>query len=135
MPRWDAENTYSDAQAVTASAASTNVIDHGSSHGRSGGSWPWNLEARVVEDFATLTSLQVQIQQDDDSAFGSAETILETDAVAAADLVKGYKFALTKVPRITKRYTRLNYVVGGANATAGKVTAGLVFSHQTNGPT
>ncbi|MEM6354087.1 MAG: Bbp16 family capsid cement protein [Pseudomonadota bacterium] len=131
MPRTDAENTYSDAQAITTDAASTNVIDHGSSHLRSGGSYPWNLEIIVTEAFAGGASLAVYFEQSDDEAFTAHDEVLLTDAILTADLVQGYKFPMHKVPPITKRYSRIFYDVDGT-MTAGRITAHMVFSHATN---
>ncbi len=138
---FDSTNLFSDAQAVTASAASTNVIDLGATqtpkHAANaltrdiGKGTPIHLRAQVVTDFATLTSLTVSIETDDNEGFASAKTVIQSAAVVAADLVAGYVFPLVVVPRGTlERYVRLYYTVGGASATAGAVTAGFVFDNE-----
>jgi len=138
---FDATNLFSDAQAVTASAASTNVIDLGAAqtpkHGAQavtkdlGKGNPVGIRIQVVEDFATLTSLAVALQKDTVEGFGSPETVISLATVAAADLVAGYVFPLETLPRgADQRYLRLNYTVTGSNATAGKITAGLVFANE-----
>ena len=80
----------------------------------------------MTETFATLTSLKVGVQVDNDVSFGSPKTVVESPAVAAADLKAGYKFPIVWVPRGTdERYLRLYYTVAGSDATAGKITAGI----------
>lgn len=135
----------SDAQAITASAASTNIIDlgatgtafgHAAALARDVGKGPISIPiiVNVVETFATLTSLQVALQVDDDAAFGSPTTIATGPAIAAATLVAGYRFTFpAELPEGTsERYLRLNYTVAGTNASAGKITAAIVAGRQTN---
>lgn len=136
---FDSTNLFSDAQAVTVTAASTNVIDLGATdipkHAANaitrdmGKGRPIDLRIQVVESFAALTSLKVSVQTDTVEGFGSAVTILESPAVALASLVAGYVFPIQWVPRgSVGRYLRLNYTVAGVAATAGKITAGMVFA-------
>lgn len=137
----DTQGQFSQAQAITASAASTNVIDFGatgtpllasSALVKDKGAHPKiPLNIQVVENFATLTSLKVAVQTDDNSGFSSAKVVLETEAIAAADLVAGYRFNIDSIPEGTlERYVRLYYTVAGSNATAGKITAGVVAGRQ-----
>jgi hypothetical protein len=141
------EDLFSNQQAVTASAASTNVIDLGATgipYGNAealkrdigkGNKVP--LRVQVTEDFATLTSLTITVQTSDDAAFGSGViTHATTGAVAAADLVAGWSWGHDVIPYAQAagmgRYMRLNYTVTGTAATAGKVTAGVTMGNQTN---
>jgi hypothetical protein len=78
------EELYSDDQAITATAASTNVIDHGAP-----GTWVHAstpivddkgtsmicLGIQVTEDFDNLTSLDITFETDDNAAFSSAKVI------------------------------------------------------------
>jgi hypothetical protein len=139
------ENTlFSDDQAITATAASTNYMDTGARAtvpgapaalgGSLGGANDIPLLVQVTEDFATLTSLTISIETDDNTSFSSAKTVAATHAIPAADLVAGYIAPLTRIPHtVTERYVRLKYTVGGSNATAGTVTASVVTGLQTNG--
>lgn len=138
---FDSTNLFSDAQAVTASAASTNVIDLGATdtpkHAANaitrdlGKGNTIALRIQVVTAFATLTSLKVGVQMDTVENFASAETVLESPAIVLASLVAGYVFPIQWVPRgVNQRYMRLYYTVAGSNATAGAVTAGLVFANE-----
>lgn len=136
----DRQTMFSDQQAITATAVSTNVYDFGATgtvvgqsaalsydHG-SGGYIP--LLIQVTEAFATLTSLTVTVETDDNEAFSSATIIATTQAIPVATLVAGYVFQLTAIPiRSAERFIRLRYTVGGSNATAGKITAAVPGAH------
>lgn len=138
---FDSTNLFSDDQAITASAASTNVIDLGATQTPKnaanaltrdiGKGTPIPLRIQVTTAFATLTSLTVSVQTDDNSGFSSAATVATTPAIAVASLVAGYVFPLTVVPRGTlERYVRLYYTVAGSSATAGTVFAGFTFANE-----
>jgi hypothetical protein len=136
------QSTFSNDQAITASAASTNIYDlmaNGTVVG-AGSALPRDegkghkipLRIQVTETFATLTSLKVAVQQDDDAAFGSAAVVLESEAILAATLVAGYVFNIDSIPlKTTKRYIRLYYTVAGSDATAGKIRAFIPMDNQT----
>jgi len=131
----DAQTRLSNEQAITASAASENYIDLGADHAyiQDLNEKMAELLVQVTEDFATLTSLQVILQEDDDSAFGTAVDVLTSEDIAVADLLAGKRIRMGKaLPLISKRYIRLYYTVTGSNATAGKIFAGLVLNSQTN---
>ena len=131
----DYENKFSNDQAVTTSAASSNIIDLGADDAaiqelvERGG----EILAQVTTDFADGTSIAVSVQVDDDSAFGSATTLFTTSAIAVADLVAGYQFVLGAIPpHVSERYMRLYYTVVGV-MTAGNIDAGILLDKQTNG--
>ncbi len=137
---FDKQNLFSDAQAITATAASTNVIDFGApqtpKHAKNAitrdigkGNKP-ALRIQVVEAFNTLTSLTVAVQVDDAEGFGTATTVMDM-SVPLASLIRGAVILPDVMPRgINKRYMRLNYTVVGTNPTLGKITAGLVFGNE-----
>lgn len=124
----DSEALFSDDQAITADASSTNSLKLPANAAVGN---PIPIVIQVTEDFATLTNLTVSVETDDNSAFSSADTQVSTAAIAAASLVEGYKFTIHYMPRGNEAYVRLDYNVGGSNATAGKITAGIVFDDQT----
>lgn len=125
----DAKNVFSDAQAITADAVSTNVIDLGAA-GRAPGN-NLNVVAQVVEAFNTLTSLEIQVQSSVDEAFTSPVTH-QKDSVELAALTLGKKVDMGSLPDGTLRYVRLIYDVTGTNPTLGKITAALApFGEQT----
>lgn len=135
---YDSTLMFSDDQAITASAVSTNVLDFGAvdtpKHAAAalardmGKGNEAEIRIQVTEDFATLTSLTVKLQGSVDEAFSSPVDLQTTVAVAAADLVAGKVFSIDDFEiGSTYRYYRLSYVVAGSDATAGKVHAGIVF--------
>lgn len=126
----DQQALFSAAQAITATAASTNVIDTGSNKdvGKYG---DIPLLIQVVEGFNNLTSLTVTVQTDDNSAFSSAADVLSM-TIPLASLVLGYKSPVITLPMKMERYIRLNYTVTGTAPTTGKVTAGITGGEQTN---
>lgn len=126
----DQQALFSAAQAITATAASTNVIDTGSNKdvGKYG---DIPLLIQVVEGFNNLTSLNVTVQTDDNSAFSSAADVLSM-TIPLASLVLGYKSPVITLPMKMERYIRLNYTVTGTAPTTGKVTAGIAGGVQTN---
>lgn len=141
---FDKQSLLSDAQAITASAASTNTIDlavrgtvYGAAAALSGDVGKGHkvpLLIQVVESFATLTSLTVEVQVDDNSAFSSPKTVASTGAVPLAGLTAGKQFSIDTIPLGTdERFLRVNYTVTGTAATAGKITTGVTLGNQTNG--
>lgn len=134
----DNQTLFSDAQAVTASAASTNILNLAPRAtglafdvGR-GVNVP--LMIKVTEAFNNLTSLTVSIQTDDNVGFASPTTIATTPAIPLASLLAGYVFPIDFLPRgISEQYLRLYYTVAGTAPTTGKITAGITLSGpQTN---
>lgn len=118
------KNLFSEDQAVTGTAVSTNVLDFGDETGNVGDGQSIRVYAQVTEDFATCTSIKVELQDSaDDSTFN---TVLEGPVVAVADAVAGKALIDVTVPKGMRRYHRLNYVIAGSNATAGTVTAGYM---------
>lgn len=132
----------SDQQAITGTANSTNYIDLGTPGTPYGGAAAFNrdigkgtripLLVQVTEDFNTLTSLDIILQTDDDSAFGSAKTVFSKNVVLA-DLLAGYQVPFDYVPKtVDERYFRMRYVVNGSNPSTGKITAGIVMGIGNN---
>lgn len=135
-----AQQLFSDDQAITASADSTNVIDTGvrgtpvgASTALVGDLGPGNkipLLIQVTEDFATLTSLTINVSTGSATTLG---TTIASQTIVLADLVAGAQFVIDVLPNsITERYLGIEYVVTGSNATAGKITAGISMGNQTN---
>ncbi len=134
----------SDHQAITATAASTNLWNtqaqgtpYGwiSAYGRDQGEGYMDIPLliEVTEAFNTLTSLTVSVETDDNAAFSSATTIYTGQAIVLASLVVGYKFALADVPKgQLEQYVRLKYTVAGTNPTLGKIFAAVTAGNQTN---
>lgn len=127
---FDAKLLMSSAQAIVATAVSTDTIDRGDTKdvGR-GGDIP--ILVQVVEAFNTLTSLTIELQTDDNSAFSTPRSLFSV-VVPLADLKLGYQVPVITLPQKTERFLRMNYTVTGTVPTLGKVTAGVVAGVQTN---
>ena len=135
---------FSDGQAITASAASTNVVDLGATGTPYGATAALvrdigkgkmiPLSISVTETFNTLTSITISLQTDDNSSFSSPKTVASTGAIALADLKAGAQIPFPDyLPQGTdERYLRVYYTVTGTAPTTGKFTAGVVAARQTN---
>lgn len=123
----DAQNLYSDAQAITADAPSTNVIDHGADRNIGLGE-PLSVYITIDVAAAGGGTLEITLQTDDDVSFGSPTTMATTGAVAAANLTAGSKVVLPlPADTLGERFTRLYYDV--TTMTGITVTAALVPSN------
>ena len=140
----DTQSMFSDDQAITATAASTNIIDLGATGtvvGSSSALKRYLGQSEPIEILVQWTAtavsggsstVTVDLETDDNSGFSSATTLATTGAVVKATLVQGHRMSIKFMPEKTERYIRLNYTVATANLTAGTVTAGLVIGTQTN---
>jgi succinylarginine dihydrolase len=124
MSMLDRQNLFSNEQAITASANSTDVIDLGSSSRDVGAGETNNVLVQVTEAFNNLTSLSVTLQTASTENFTSPIQ-LTAGTIALASLVAGAKFSIGAVPRGTLRYLRLAYTVTGSAPSTGKITAGM----------
>ncbi len=152
----DSMNEFSDAQALTATAISTNVYDLFSV--RKGGSSTasdispntridigagnnndiW-LVITVNTTFTTGTSatLIATLETADDAGLTTNATVLATSgaALGAASLTKGTQLIAVQIPAaLYRRYIGIRYTVGVGTFTAGAVDAYLTIDPQINRP-
>lgn len=122
---------FSNAQALTATAVSTDVIDLAVARDMAPGE---PIKGYIVNPTALLsagaTTLQVQVQGSTDNSTFS--TYWESEAIAKASITAAGSRIDFELPRPTPgralpRYLRLNYVVAVSDFTAGTITAGLVL--------
>lgn len=144
----DAENIFSLRQSLVAGVGnvlSTYSIDTGAAgalpvgynaRGNAphdvGKGMPLEVECQINTSCTSggAATVQAQLVMADDDALTTNLTVLaQTDAIAVATLVKGYRFAIagTVPPGVSKRYIGIRYVIGTAAITAGTVTAALTF--------
>lgn len=124
----DALLLLSVAQAVTASAVSTNTVDLGVARDIGAGE-PLYVSFHVTTNFATLTSLTPNLIISANADLSSATVIASGPAIPVASLVAGYKTYMRIPPiadSIGKRYFGASYTVTGSNATAGAISAEIV---------
>jgi len=123
----DALNLFSDAQAVTAAAASTNSIDFASARDIGLGE---NLYLAITVDVAFTdvgsdSTLAVTLETDDNSGFASVASyaLLTIPALAAA----GDKFFVRISPdQLNERYAQLRYTPVSGDLSTGSITAAIV---------
>lgn len=140
----DNTNIFSDSQAVTATAASTNSIDIGAAGTAFGHAAAVSrdigkaneipLYVSITQAFNNLTSLKVSVQADDDPAFGTANNVISERTYVLAELTLGARLPFpAEIPEgAAGRYLRLNYTVTGTAPTTGKIFAGVVAGRQNN---
>jgi len=140
---FSAQQLFSDDQAITASADSTNVIDLGvpgtpfdavttlnQDIGR-GNPIPILAQVTTAMTAAGAATLVINISTGATTALGT--TIASVGPIAVADLVAGYQAAIQVLPnKITERYLGIQYVVATGPMTAGNITAGITMGNQTN---
>lgn len=140
----DAQNMFSDDQAITATAISENVLDlgvpgtpvKGSQLERDiGPGTKIPLLVQVTEDFDALTSLSISIEVSAAAGLTSAK-VLATQSILLADLVAGKQLSIDCIPNDADlRYLGLRYTVVGTNPTVGKITASVSGGNDTNNNT
>lgn len=128
---------FSEKQAVTASAASTDVIALGPIDGPRrdiGVGYPLEFLATVdtTATAAGAATLNVQLQTSPDNSTWT--TIYDSGALALAALTAGKRLFSAKVPAGVQRYLRVNYSVGTGPLTAGAFTSGINLDVDNNSP-
>ncbi len=126
---------FSEAQAITATAASTDVIDLSPMKGTKrdiGVGEPLEFWA-TVNTTATAggaATLNVQLQTSADNS--TWVTLYDSGTLALASLTAGKRILSTKVPAGVLKYLRVNYVVATGPLTAGAFTAGINLDVDAN---
>lgn len=114
----DSRLEFSDAQAVTADAASTNIIDLTQTARQIGVGQPLWVVMTVdvaADDGNANETYVVNLETDADEAF-SDTAILNTQTIVRG-AVAGSKYAMSVSPADMERYVRLLYDVGGTTPT------------------
>lgn len=124
----DAQTRFSNAQAVTAAAASTDIIDLGAARDIGVGEDIY-LVVQVTTTFADTGSdstLAVIIQNDDNASFSSPLTGQTIGTFAALSAAGTRLVAKLQPLALNERYIRVYYTPGGGDLSAGAVSAFLV---------
>lgn len=140
---FSAQQLFSDDQAITASADSTNHIDLGvpgtpfdaaaalNQDIGKGAAIPILVQVTEAMTAAGAATLTINISTGATTALGT--TIASVGPIAKADLVAGYQAAIQMLPnKIVERYLGIEYVVATGPMTAGNITAGITMGNQTN---
>ncbi|RRM92734.1 Bbp16 family capsid cement protein [Escherichia coli] len=128
---------FSEAQAVTNTAASTDVIDLGPIDGKRrdiGVGYPLEFWVLVNEAATASGEETVNIQLQTSENNRSWSTIYDSGALATDTLTAGKRVVSAKVPAGVQRYLCVNYSVATGPLTAGKFTAGISLDVDANTP-
>lgn len=121
---FDSQTMFSDAQALTATAASTNRLDFGAS-ARLGAGKPVYLYLKVDATGGSSPTIAVSLRGDTDSTAGSETVLLEI--IDAETLSPDPSYYAIPLPVFQKfRYYDVYYTLTGTSPTY-TVTAGLTF--------
>lgn len=124
---FDALTTFSDAQAITASAASTNSYDLSAARNIGVGS-ELHIVCHVTTAFTDAGSdstVTVTIETDDNSAFSSAVARQTIGTFAALSAVGARLRAAVDIFAVREQHFRLQYTVANGNLSTGAITAYL----------
>ncbi len=128
----DAQGRLSNAQALTATAVSTNYYDFGAAVDAGiGNAIPINCSVGAA--LTVLTHLSIAIETDDNTSFTSPVKLFET-SVALAGLGAGAQIKLPAIKGGCERYVQARYTVGGSNPTSGTINLSLGDTAQFNQP-
>lgn len=136
------QQLFSDSQALTQTAASTNIIDLGATGTVVGGAAalvrdigkgkPIPIFVRhEVDSGGTSPTLAIAVQIDTVENFASATTVLTTETFSGASAGDEHYIEVNLPEGINERYLRLNYTLGGTSPTF-TVSAGVVVHRSSN---
>lgn len=123
----------SDAQTVTTTAASTDVIDFGQTRPNTGMSDMLKL-AVTVDEAATAAGAATVTFSIQDSADNSSFADIAVSAPIGKAVLKVGAQVIIPMPVTHRRYVRVNYTVATGPLTAGKFSAQFVTGIQLNSP-
>lgn len=126
----DRQNTVSNAQAVTATAVSTDTIDLGVARDVGAGE-DLRFGINIDQSFNNLTTLEIQVISASTADLVTGQTVLaSTGAIALAQLTAGRRPLELELPKsnilnlpLGQRFLGLRYVVAGTAPTTGQVTS------------
>ena len=129
----DRFNEFSDAQAVTATAASTNIVDLNAAGKIEGKPYYLHIKVNTSATASGDATVTFSFETDDNTGFSSATTLWTSAAIGKATLVAGYEVIRLPINGLDlERYTRVYYTVATGPLTAGKFDAFLSADGDTN---
>lgn len=130
----DKQLVLSDAQAITSTANSTNVIDLATIADISRGE-PLRFRVQVDTAFTDTSSdatLTIALVCSADTSLGTPTTLYTTGAVAFASMsAAGTILVDVVIPRTSLRYLGVIYTVASGPFTAGNLTAAVLLNTET----
>lgn len=130
---YDKLNTFGTDQAVTTTAASTDIVDLGAARDMGNGE-PLELVILVTQSVTAAGAATVgfALETDDNAGFSSPIVLANSGAIGKAALTVGTEVLRAKVPLDAERYLRINYTVATGPLTAGTFTAFLAHDRQAS---
>jgi hypothetical protein len=125
----DSQLLFSDAQAITAAAASTNSVDFGAGVKDLGLGESLFISINVdvaFTDAGSDSTLTVDLQTDTDPAFGSPTTASTLTILPALSAIGKAVFVGIEPDVVLERYVRLYFTPNNGNLTTGSVTCAIV---------
>lgn len=121
----DAQLNFSDAQAITANAASTNYYDAAAIRNLGVGTQLYLVVQCDVAmtDTGSNSTCTVTLESDDNSSFSSATTCQTLPAFAATAAAGTRKVVRLAPDLVNERYLRLYYTMANGDLSAGSFTA------------
>jgi hypothetical protein len=107
---------FSRAQALTATAASTDTVDFGSDRDIGPGEPMWIVITSGAAPGGTSPTIAISVETDDNTGFSSAATLVTHPTLAAAAFGAGTRVVIP-MPLTNERYLRMKYTLGGTDPT------------------
>ena len=124
---------FSDNESLVATTDSENSVDLATAFPGTGAGVPVYLAIRVGAAFTVATSYAFALENDSDSAFGSAVVFPIRAAILIANLAAGQWVYRGTLPyEITERYVQLVYTEVGSTETTGTIDAFLSLKPVTD---
>lgn len=126
----DKENQFSDAQAITATAVSTNYVDLGIARNIGVGENMYlvMIVTTAFTDSGSDSTVTPSLETDDNTSFSSPVTLRTYDviaALAAANTKRVYRIEPYNDAGRFERYIQLRYTLANGSLTTGAITAFL----------
>ncbi|UPY96259.1 MULTISPECIES: Bbp16 family capsid cement protein [Pectobacterium] len=126
---------FSEAQAITASTVSTDIIDLGPIDGNRrdigvGEPLEFFVNVNTTATAAGAATVNIQLQTSADNS--TWVTLSDSGALALSALTVGKRVVSLKVPQGVLRYLRVSYAVATGPLTAGAFTAGINLDVDAN---
>lgn len=130
---YDKLNTFGTDQAVTTTAASTDIVDLGAARDMGNGE-PLELVILVTQTVtaAGAATVTFTLETDDNAGFSSPVVLASSGTIGKAALAAGTEVLRVKLPLDAERYLRINYIVATGPLTAGTFTAFLAHDRQAS---
>lgn len=128
----DKKLMFSDSQAITATADSTNILDLGAHGDDIQRELTLFVQFRGTVESGGASTLVITLNTDDALNAGGTDlaadnTLWTSASIAKTALTDGAMLVKMPLPPGIQRYLRLTYTVGTANLTAGAIDAGLIW--------